>query len=140
MKYTHAFSQTMIIATVVLLVAVGCSSPGAPAAQGPVTLRMGYFPNITHSQALIGVARGDFSKALGQNVTLDVKIFNAGPSVIEAMFAGQLDLSYIGPNPAINGYVQSKGQALRVVAGATSGGAALVVRPDANINNFRIFG
>jgi NitT/TauT family transport system substrate-binding protein len=79
------------------------------------------------------VARGDFQKALGQRVTLDAKVFNAGPSVIEAMFAGQLDLSYIGPNPAINGYVQSNGQALRVIAGATSGGAALVVRPDANI-------
>jgi len=134
MKHTHAFSQTMMIAAVVLLVVAGCSSSGAPAAQGPVTLRVGYFPNITHSQALIGVARGDFQKAVGQNVTLDVKVFNAGPSVIEAMFAGQLDLSYIGPNPAINGYVQSKGQALRVIAGATSGGAALVVRPDANIN------
>jgi NitT/TauT family transport system substrate-binding protein len=62
-----------------------------------------------------------------------VKVFNAGPSVIEALFAGQLDLSYIGPNPAINGYVKSNGQALRIVAGATSGGAAFVVRPDANI-------
>jgi NitT/TauT family transport system substrate-binding protein len=96
-------------------------------------MRVGYFPNITHSQALVGVARGDFQKALGSDVTLDVKIFNAGPSVIEAMFAGQIDLSYIGPNPAINGYVQSKGEALRVIAGATSGGAAFVVRPDANI-------
>jgi sulfonate transport system substrate-binding protein len=101
--------------------------------KGPVTMRVGYFPNITHSQALVGVARGDFQKVLGSDVTLDVKIFNAGPSVIEALFAGQIDLSYIGPNPAINGYVQSKGEALRVIAGATSGGAAFVVRPDANI-------
>lgn len=101
----------------------------------PVTLRAGYFPNITHSQALIGLARGDFAEALGDNVTLQPIEFNAGPSVIEALFAGEIDLSYIGPNPAINGYVQSDGEALRIVAGATSAGAALVVRPDANIQS-----
>jgi NitT/TauT family transport system substrate-binding protein len=124
--------RTIALAALVLAV-VSCASPSAPVTKGPVTMRVGYFPNITHSQALVGVARGDFQKALGSNVTLDVKIFNAGPSVIEALFAGQIDLSYIGPNPAINGYVQSKGEALRVIAGATSGGAAFVVRPDANI-------
>ena len=123
--------RTIAFAALALAVG-GCSAQVAPA-KGPVTMRVGYFPNITHSQALVGVARGDFQKALGSDVTLDVKIFNAGPSVIEAMFAGQIDLSYIGPNPAINGYVQSKGEALRVIAGATSGGAAFVVRPDANI-------
>ena len=123
--------RTIVLAALVFAV-VGCASPSAPV-KGPVTMRVGYFPNITHSQALIGVARGDFQKALGSDVTLDVKTFNAGPSVIEALFAGQIDLSYIGPNPAINGYVQSKGEALRVIAGATSGGAAFIVRPDANI-------
>jgi NitT/TauT family transport system substrate-binding protein len=84
-------------------------------------VRLGYFPNVTHSQALIGVARGDFGK-------VQPLVFNAGPSVIEALFAGQIDIAYVGPNPAINGYVQSHGEALRIIAGATSGGAALVVR------------
>jgi NitT/TauT family transport system substrate-binding protein len=97
-------------------------------------IRVGYFPNITHSQALIGMARGDFQTALGDNVEIKATKFNAGPSVIEAMFAGQIDLAYIGPNPSINGYVQSEGKALRIVAGATSGGAAFVVRPEANIH------
>ena len=83
--------------------------------------RLAYFPNVTHSQALIGVARGDFGK-------IRPLVFNAGPSVIEALFAGQVDIAYVGPNPAINGYVQSHGEALRIIAGATSGGAALVVR------------
>ena len=111
-----------------------CQAPPAQAPSGATeTIRVGYFPNITHSQALIGLARGDFQQALGSGVTIQTSVFNAGPSVIEALFAGQLDLSYIGPNPAINGYVQSQGQALRIVAGATSGGAALVVRPAANI-------
>jgi NitT/TauT family transport system substrate-binding protein len=111
--------------------AVGCSNP--PASTGPVMMRIGYFPNITHSQAVIGVADGTFQRALGDHVKLDVKVFNAGPSAIEAMFAGQLDLSYIGPNPAINGFVKSKGEALRIVAGATSGGAVLVIRGDSTI-------
>jgi NitT/TauT family transport system substrate-binding protein len=119
---------------VVLLSACGTAAQ-SPASDGPVTLRIGYFPNITHSQALIGVPRGDFQSALGSGVTIDAKTFNAGPSVIEAMFAGQLDLSYIGPNPAINGYVQSGGEAVRVVAGATSAGAAFVVRPAAGIRS-----
>ncbi len=109
----------------------GCAAPAAmPQAQA---IRVGYFPNITHSQALIGLARGDFQRTLGDGVTIEATSFNAGPSVIEALFAGQIDLAYIGPNPAINGYVQSKGQAVHVVAGATSGGAALVVRPAAGI-------
>jgi NitT/TauT family transport system substrate-binding protein len=99
------------------------------------TIRVGYFPNITHSQALIGLARGDFAVALGPGVKIDAKAFNAGPSVIEALFAGQLDISYIGPNPAINGYIKSNGEALRVIAGATSGGAAFVVRADSGINS-----
>lgn len=117
---------------VAIALLAGCKSvPTTPSEK--FTMRVGYFPNITHSQALVGLARGDFQKALGDNVTVQTTVFNAGPSVIEALFAGQIDLSYIGPNPAINGFIQSEGKALRVVAGATSGGAALVVRPAANI-------
>lgn len=97
-------------------------------------IRIGYFPNITHAQAVVGMARKDFQKAFGKDVTVDVKVFNAGPSVIEALFAGEIDISYIGPNPAINGYVKSNGKALRIIAGATSGGAVLVVRDDSGIN------
>jgi NitT/TauT family transport system substrate-binding protein len=102
--------------------------------EGDVTLRLGYFPNITHSQPIVGLQRGTYEDVLGENVTLETTTFNAGPAVIEALFAGAIDASYIGPNPAINGYVQSGGDALRIVAGATSGGALLVVRPDAGIS------
>jgi NitT/TauT family transport system substrate-binding protein len=109
----------------------GCGSAGTP--PGGVTLRVGYFPNITHSQALIGLARGDFQDALGSNVTIAPTVFNAGPSVIEALFAGTIDLAYIGPNPAINGFIKSEGEALQIVCGATSGGAAFIVRPGAGI-------
>jgi NitT/TauT family transport system substrate-binding protein len=118
-----------------ILTALIISSCAASGSGSQLTLRLGYFPNITHAQAIIGVAEGTFARALGDGVKIDAKLFNAGPSVIEAMFAGQIDISYIGPNPAINGYVKSKGAALRIIAGATSGGAVLVVRRDAGINS-----
>ena len=124
------FLRTLFPALILFL--AGCkSTPSTPAEK--FTMRVGYFANLTHSQALIGLARGDFQKAEGDNVTIQTTVFNAGPSVIEALFAGQIDLSYIGPNPAINGYIQSDGKAVRILAGATSGGAAFVVRPAANI-------
>jgi len=125
----------LCIVSVLLIVALaGCTAQSAPSAsKGPITVRVGYFPNITHSQALVGLARGDFQQALGSNVKMEATAFNAGPSVIEALFANQIDISYIGPNPAINGYIKSNGEALRIVAGATSGGASFVVRPGANI-------
>jgi NitT/TauT family transport system substrate-binding protein len=99
-----------------------------------VVIRVGAFPNITHSQAMIGKANGWFEKAMGPNVKIEWQSFNAGPSAIEALFAGAIDMTYVGPNPAINGYVRSNGEALRIIAGATSGGAALVVRGDSGIN------
>jgi NitT/TauT family transport system substrate-binding protein len=102
-------------------------------AQTAVTIRVGAFPNITHPQAMIGKANGAFEKALGPNAKIDWKTFNAGPSAIEALFAGAIDMTYIGPNPTISGYVRSNGEALRVIAGASSGGAALVVRDDTGI-------
>ena len=102
-------------------------------AQGNTVIRVGAFPNITHPQAMIGKANGWFEKAMGPQVKIDWKTFNAGPSAIEALFAGAIDMTYVGPNPAINGYVRSNGEALRIIAGATSGGAALVVRNDSGI-------
>jgi NitT/TauT family transport system substrate-binding protein len=99
------------------------------------TLRIGYFPNINHAQAVIGLGRGDFQKALGDNVEVKTQIFNAGPSAMEALFANQIDVTYIGPGPTINGYVRSGGEALRVISGSTSGGAVFVVRNDSGINS-----
>jgi len=102
-------------------------------ARGETAIRVGAFPNITHPQAMVGKSNHWFEKALGPQVKIEWKSFNAGPSAIEALFAGAIDLTYIGPNPAISGYVRSNGEALRIVAGATSGGAALVVRRDSGI-------
>jgi NitT/TauT family transport system substrate-binding protein len=122
------------LAVVVLVLAIFAHSQ-----TNPVPVRVGAFANITHSQAMVGKSMGWFEKQLGPAVRIEWKTFNAGPSEIEAIFAGAIDIGYIGPNPAISGYVHSRGEALRVVAGATSGGAALVVRSDSGIQNIEDF-
>jgi NitT/TauT family transport system substrate-binding protein len=109
------------------------AAPSAHAQQKPVVIRVGYFPNLTHAQALVGRAGGQFEKALGPGVQIEWKAFNAGPAAIEAIFADAIDLTYVGPNPAVTGYVRSQGAAVRVIAGAASGGASLVVRQGAGI-------
>jgi NitT/TauT family transport system substrate-binding protein len=115
---------------------VGCGAQGSNNnPTGPVTVHLGYFANLTHAVALVGVARGTFKDALGPNVHLETKTFNAGPALIEALFASDIDIGYVGPNPAINGYTKSNGAALRIIAGASSGGALFVVRPGAHIQS-----
>ncbi|MFD5323316.1 aliphatic sulfonate ABC transporter substrate-binding protein [Streptomyces sp. NPDC127092] len=93
------------------------------------SVRLGYFPNLTHATALVGDREGIFQKELGGTL-LEVSTFNAGPSEIEALNAGSIDIGFIGPSPAINGYTKSKGGNLRIVAGAASGGVKLVVNPE----------
>ncbi|MGE5416481.1 MAG: aliphatic sulfonate ABC transporter substrate-binding protein [Acidobacteriota bacterium] len=95
-------------------------------------IRVGYFPNLTHSQALVGLGDGTFKRALGPKISIEEHQFNAGPAEIEALLAGELDLGYIGPVPTINGFVQSKGQ-LQIIAGASDAGAVLVARKGSNI-------
>jgi NitT/TauT family transport system substrate-binding protein len=105
----------------------------AAAGSAQTVVRVGAFPNITHAQAMVGKANGWFEKGLGPGTKIEWVSFNAGPSAIEALFAGAIDMTYIGPNPTISGYVRSNGEALRVIAGGASGGAALVVRADSGI-------
>ena len=104
-----------------------CGSGGS--ANEPVTLRLGHFPNLTHATAIVGIEKGIFKQNLGANVTLETKQYNAGPAAVEALFAGAIDATYIGPNPSINAFSQSHGQAVRIVAGAASGGVFFVVKP-----------
>jgi NitT/TauT family transport system substrate-binding protein len=106
------------------------NSAAAPAAgTAAAELKLGYFGNITHGPALVGVNKGFIARNLGQT-KLTTQVFNAGPAAIEALNAGAIDATYIGPNPAINSYVKSKGESITIIAGAASGGAQLVVRPD----------
>jgi len=124
-------------AAVLSLVAAvaGCSragsdeSPAATTDKGPATeLRLGYFPNVTHAAALVGLDKGLFTKELGSTKLVPTK-FNAGPEAVGALLGGSLDASFIGSGPAINAYAKSEGAAVRLIAGTTSGGAQLVVKP-----------
>ncbi|QDG64631.1 ABC transporter substrate-binding protein [Pseudarthrobacter sp. NIBRBAC000502771] len=121
----------------VLLIAVGAivasnisRNTGAQAAEpAPAAeLKLGYFGNVTHAPALVGVKKGFLADALG-GTKLSTETFNAGPAAIEALNAGAIDAAYIGPNPAINSFAKSQGQSVRVIAGAAAGGAQLVVKP-----------
>ncbi|MCC5950532.1 MAG: ABC transporter substrate-binding protein [Acidimicrobiia bacterium] len=100
---------------------------GSASGDRPDALRLGAFPNVTHAPALAGINEGFFEDALG-DTSLEVSYFNAGGEAIEAIFSGALDITFIGPNPAINGFSESGGEAVRLIAGSTSGGASLVVR------------
>jgi len=131
MKRSLRTSLAVSSLAVLTLLSSGCAAESADTASagGPADeVRLGYFDNVTHAPALVGLEKGLFTDALG-DTKLSAEIFSAGPATIEALSAGAIDAAYIGPNPAVNSYVQSAGQSVRVVSGATSGGAALVVRP-----------
>lgn len=102
------------------------------------TIRVGHFPNITHVQGLVAqhlsrTGRGWFEERLGPGVKIEWYIYNAGPSAMEAILANSIDLTYVGPSPALNVYAKSGGEEARIIAGAAAGGAALVVQPDAGL-------
>ncbi|MFJ4691415.1 aliphatic sulfonate ABC transporter substrate-binding protein [Streptomyces sp. NPDC088766] len=101
---------------------------GAEKIDGLDSVRIGYFGNLTHGTALVGVNKGYFQKALGATKA-SYQVFNAGPSEIEALNAGSIDIGWIGPSPAINGYTKSDGRNLRIIGGSASGGVKLVVDP-----------
>jgi NitT/TauT family transport system substrate-binding protein len=109
----------------------GTAAGAAGLTGGADTLKLGYFPNVTHASAVLGVADGTFQEALG-DTKLETATFNAGPAAIEALLSGAIDATFIGPNPAINAFAKSNGDALRIVSGATNNGAALVVKTDIN--------
>jgi NitT/TauT family transport system substrate-binding protein len=123
-------AAVLVLAVALLGAACSGGDGGADGAGGePGTLRLGYFPNLTHATALVGVEKGIFQRQLGP-VRLKTSSFNAGPAATEALLSGAVDATYIGPNPAINAFVKSDGEGIRIVSGATSGGAFLVVRPE----------
>jgi|SRR5215470_2035764 len=122
-----------IAVAVTALAAAGCASSSASqrppgGSDSPVTLRLGFQTNITHAPALIGIEKGIFAKALGPNVNLVLKPYSTGTEEGTALLAGQLDAAYVGPNPTLKAWQTSKGKLIKVISGAASGGAALVVK------------
>ncbi|HEX2909788.1 MAG TPA: ABC transporter substrate-binding protein [Chloroflexia bacterium] len=134
---TVAPASSTVASAVTAVATTASAGSNTTAASKPLqgTLRLGFFPNLTHAQALVGIGNGTFARVLGSGVKLETKPFNAGPAAVEALLAGDIDMTYIGPNPAITAYTKTQGNGVRVIAGAASGGVSFVVRPDAGINS-----
>lgn len=115
------------IAGLVLGAACGTSTSAGTGEAVPSELRLGYYANLTHAAALVGVKDGFYANALGSETALKTNIFNAGPDAVTALLSNSIDATFVGPNPAINAFIQSHGAAVRIISGSTSGGAALVV-------------
>ncbi|MCS0602132.1 aliphatic sulfonate ABC transporter substrate-binding protein [Streptomyces sp. LP11] len=142
MPATTAVRRTLaVIAALPLLTLAACGygsdskkddttkvAAGAKKVDGLDTVKIGYFPNLTHGTALVGVQKGFFQKQLGAT-EVKTATFNAGPSEIEALNSGSIDIGWIGPSPAINGYTKSAGKSLKIIGGSASGGVKLVVNP-----------
>ena len=133
-------SSLLLVVSLLLLGGCGADKSGAGrvSASGKKIIRIGYFPNITHVQGVIGSTlsaekKGWFEERLGPDVEVQWFVYNAGPSAMEAIFTGSVDLTYVGPSPALNAFIRAHGEDIRIVAGAARGGAALLVRPGAGI-------
>jgi NitT/TauT family transport system substrate-binding protein len=120
---------------------IGCESKSdsssTTAAPKPLQiLRLGYFANATHAQAVLGVDSGDFASAISP-VKFDTRVFNAGPALIEALFAGEVDIGYIGPGPVLSAHEKSRGEGVRVIAGAAANGVVIVARKGSGIESMK---
>lgn len=114
-----------------------CSTVFAQQSGSPAKLRVGHFPNVTHGPALIARSLNHFEKVFHpKQIEIEWKTFTAGPEAVEALAANALDLLFVGPNPAVNGFVRSEGELLRIIAGTSAGGSAFVVRKDSGIKVF----
>ena len=108
----------------------------AAVASGPKNIRVGYFPNLTHVPALVGLSSGIWQRDL-DGYQIEPKVVNAGPEAMEALLAKEIDFCFVGPSPAINAYIKSNGKALRIISGVCLGGASLIRRADVAITGIR---
>jgi NitT/TauT family transport system substrate-binding protein len=121
-----------------LVLSISLWFAGAAFCFAETKIRVGHFPNITHAQGVVAHAlsrqgKGWFEQRLEPGTKIEWFIYNAGPSAMEAIFANSIDLTYVGPGPALNAYTKSNEQEIRLIAGAANGGAGLVVQPNANL-------
>jgi NitT/TauT family transport system substrate-binding protein len=118
----------------VLFAAISCDRQQVKLSQPVKQVRVGYFANLTHAQAVLGVSSGEFAKAI-QPATLKTQVFNAGPSLIEALLAGEIDIAYVGPGPVLSAQERTHGQGIRVVAGAASNGVVIVASEASGVHS-----
>src|SRR5262245_8008586 len=127
---------TRILVALLSALVLGCDKSDTKSTAPLKELRLGYFANATHAQAVLGVDSGDFARAISP-AELKTKVFNAGPSLIEALFAEEVDIGYVGPGPALSAYARSHGEGARVISGVAANGVVIVARKDSGINSTR---
>ncbi len=102
-------------------------------------LRVAFFPSIGHAVAIVGLENGIFQEEIGKEIKIETKIFDSGPQVIESIFAGSIDIAYVGPGPIINGFLKSDGNDIKILSGAASGGASFIVQPNSRLDSIENF-
>lgn len=126
------------IAGIILLSVLGISFSSSDTTHEN-KIRIAYFPNIGHAIPIVGMDKGFFEKSLGENATIETRVFDSGPQAIESLFANSIDLAYVGPGPAITGFLNSENGNVKILAGAASGGASFIVHPDSEISSVSNF-
>jgi NitT/TauT family transport system substrate-binding protein len=126
-----------IIATVAFAITISENYGSDEANQNKI--RVAFFPSIGHAVPIIGLENGIFENGMGQQIKIETKLFDSGPQVIESMFAGSIDIAYVGPGPVINGFLKSDGRDIKILAGAASGGASFIIKPNSDLNSIENF-
>ena len=122
------------VAGIILMLAVGVSLNSSDISYEN-RLRIAYFPNIGHAIPIVGMEKGFFETSMGNETHIETRVFDSGPQAIESLFANSIDLAYVGPGPAINGFLNSENHNVKILAGAASGGASFIVHPESEINS-----
>lgn len=135
MRKTFAILVGLVLLPPLALLSLNCDKDKSNTSGPNQEVRIGYFANVTHAQAVLATSGGQFEKAIAP-ARLSTKVFNAGPSLIEALFAGEIDIGYVGPGPALNAHAKGRGEKVRVIAGAAANGVLIIARKDAGINSF----
>jgi len=121
------------IAGIILLSVLGVSLSSTELNENKI--RIAYFPNIGHAIPIVGMEKGFFETSMGNTTKIETRVFDSGPQAIESLFANSIDLAYVGPGPAINGFLNSENHNVKILAGAASGGASFIVHPESEINS-----
>jgi len=135
MKTRSAISAGIV--GIVLLSVLGITLSSDPSHENKI--RISYFPNIGHAIPIVGIEKGFFQESIGDQTTIETRVFDSGPQAIESLFANSIDVAYVGPGPAINGFLNSENHNVKILAGAASGGASFIVHPNSEINSVSDF-
>ena len=128
--------RSMILASItgVILLAVFGITLSDSDVSHDTKLRIAYFPNIGHAIPIVGIENGFFQNSLGDQIRIETRVFDSGPQAIESLFANSIDVAYVGPGPALNGFLNSENNNIRILSGAASGGTSFIVHPNSEIN------